>query len=101
MIKDKVERGLRVDALLPALQPRLDAGRQSERSRDEKKKEERRRDQPRSPASDRGGKPREPQRRSQHNHGIEAGALPVIAVQMQPHPELVEGEAKTDAVDHG
>src|SRR5882762_5834189 len=93
---------LRADALLPALQLRLGACRQTEGSgQQEHEDEEQRREQPRSPGSDRGSKPREPERRSQHDDGIEAGALPVIAVEMQPHPELVEREPETDPVERG
>src|SRR6185295_5077017 len=93
---------LRTNALLPALQPRLGSGRQAERSDDQEPKDEQHRhEQLRAPGSHRRGKPREPERRSQYDDRIEAGALPVITVEMQPHPELVEGEAETDTIDHG
>src|SRR5207249_7424533 len=35
-----------------------------------------------------------------HDHSVKAGALPVIAVQVQPHAKLIERETQPDTVDH-
>src|SRR6202050_1076094 len=35
------------------------------------------------------------------DHGIETGALPVTAAQMEPHAEFVEGEGEAEAIRDG
>src|SRR3989441_12757310 len=80
---------LRVDALLPALEPRFDSRRQLERSgKQENNEKEHRREQLRSPAPDRRGKPPEAQRRREHDDGIEGGGAPGVAAEMQPPAQL-------------
>src|SRR6266540_2793673 len=99
---------LRTNALLPALQLRLGSRCQAEGSRKQKDECNRRAcgeecggKLPWPPPPERWGEASEPQDGRQHDHCIEAGALPVIAVQVQPHPEFVECEAETYPVDHG
>ena len=43
----------------------------------------------------------QPEQGRDHDDGIHAGALPVAAAQMQPHPEFIKRQTHRDAVEQG
>src|ERR1041385_7327821 len=91
--------GLRTDPQLQLVKARLDPRRQANGASQQEKEQQRRREFARPPAPERRSESAGRQRRPQPDQGIEAGALPVLTVEVQPQAELIEREAQTDTVD--